>query len=293
MGKRLAIKGHSTRGKEVIELLEMMGGKNKSDNEGEYENLYYCIDDDGDINYMSELELDEEFTVFTLDEFYAKYPYKVGDKVDVWVKGADIEGYGTYEPVEIESIKWDDIRRKIVYKVKDINRWFWVEDIKCKYDNKETKVEGNLIVSEDVTKNERMEIDLNEYDYKVKNGKLIISKKKPVYPTTISECCKIIYDIPNYAHCGHKHELLFNFQNLLICRNAYWKIVGEQLGLDKHWAHDWDSGKPCYCISVSRNTIGKGKWYTDNKILAFPTEEIRDTFYENFKDLIENCKELL
>lgn len=29
------------------------------------------------------------------------------------------------------------------------------------------------------------------------------------------------------------------------------------------------------------------------KALAFPTAEMRDTFYENFKDLIEQCKELL
>jgi hypothetical protein len=28
-------------------------------------------------------------------------------------------------------------------------------------------------------------------------------------------------------------------------------------------------------------------------ILAFPTEEMRDAFYENFKYLIEECKELL
>ena len=27
--------------------------------------------------------------------------------------------------------------------------------------------------------------------------------------------------------------------------------------------------------------------------LSFPTEEMRDAFYENFKDLIEQCKELL
>ena len=27
--------------------------------------------------------------------------------------------------------------------------------------------------------------------------------------------------------------------------------------------------------------------------LAFPTEEMRDAFYENFKELIEECKELL
>ena len=30
-----------------------------------------------------------------------------------------------------------------------------------------------------------------------------------------------------------------------------------------------------------------------NVILTFPTEEMRDAFYENFKDLIEGCKELL
>lgn len=30
-----------------------------------------------------------------------------------------------------------------------------------------------------------------------------------------------------------------------------------------------------------------------NKILIFPTEEIRDIFYENFQDKIEECKELL
>ena len=30
-----------------------------------------------------------------------------------------------------------------------------------------------------------------------------------------------------------------------------------------------------------------------NHILSFPTEEMRDAFYENFKDLIELCKEFL
>ena len=28
-------------------------------------------------------------------------------------------------------------------------------------------------------------------------------------------------------------------------------------------------------------------------ILEFPTEEMRDAFYENFKELINECKELL
>ena len=35
MGKKLAIKGHSTRGKEVIELLKILGGENKFDHDGQ------------------------------------------------------------------------------------------------------------------------------------------------------------------------------------------------------------------------------------------------------------------
>ena len=50
----------------------------------------------------------------------------------------------------------------------------------------------------------------------------------------------------------------------------------------------------------SQNLINNnGNIYTyeyhgsNNVLLAFPTEEMRDAFYENFKDLIEQCKELL
>lgn len=131
-----------------------------------------------------------------------------------------------------------------------------------------------------------------EFD-RVDDNKIILKPIKSKYPKTLGDCCKVIGDIGDYQMCGYKHELLFNFQNLLICRDAYWKIAGKELGLDGPWEHDWTSGYPVYCISVNVNTIGKGKWYTDNKILAFPTEEMRDAFHENFKDLIEQCKELL
>ena len=40
--------------------------------------------------------------------------------------------------------------------------------------------------------------------------------------------------------------------------------------------------------------LHKGQYdSSDNCILIFPTEEIRDAFYENFKNEIEQCKELL
>ena len=44
--------------------------------------------------------------------------------------------------------------------------------------------------------------------------------------------------------------------------------------------------------------VDGGEFITTSKIrgqqiLTFPTKDMQDAFYENFKDLIEQCKELL
>ena len=60
------------------------------------------------------------------------------------------------------------------------------------------------------------------------------------------------------------------------------------------WEPDWlDDDTKKYVITSSKvfETFG-GLGYI-NYILTFPTEEMRNAFYENFKALIEQCKELL
>ena len=81
----LAIKGHPTRGKEVIQLLEMLGGKNEDNMGGSEPRLYYLI---GILNpkilcsYICNLtSCHEDFIFYTLEEFEEKFPYKVGDCV--------------------------------------------------------------------------------------------------------------------------------------------------------------------------------------------------------------------
>ena len=61
------------------------------------------------------------------------------------------------------------------------------------------------------------------------------------------------------------------------------------MGLDKPWGPDFtqDSGSKYSMLFANCVSI------TGSRILAFPTQEMRDAFYENFKDLIEQCKELL
>lgn len=78
MGKKLAIKGHSTRGNEVIELLEMMGGKNVCNLDGKHAILWISDRNNYICNKLLELERTPNFEIFTIDEFLEKYPHKVG-----------------------------------------------------------------------------------------------------------------------------------------------------------------------------------------------------------------------
>ena len=69
---------------------------------------------------------------------------------------------------------------------------------------------------------------------------------------------------------------------LLICRDAYWKIAGEEMGLGKPWEPQ-EGVIYCYMPNAPHYI---------RSIFPFPTEEMRDAFYENFKSKIEICKEL-
>ena len=155
--------------------------------------------------------------------------------------------------------------------------------------------------------NEKLEINLkNGYQFVDENGnvinatKIVLEKKKKEYPKTYEECRDYIescYDEPFCADLiatGYKSKLIESFARLLICRDAYWKIAGEEMGLGKPWNPDWENIESTkYVICGYREEIRKDISYYIHFILAFPTEEMRDAFYENFKELIEICKELL
>ena len=118
---------------------------------------------------------------------------------------------------------------------------------------------------------------------------------KKEYPKTYEECEKILglEDSIIEGCLGYEYKLLNAFQKLLMCRDAYWKIAGEEMGLGKPWKPDWKVYDKKYVIGMHECMIYQDTETRNNKILAFPTEEMRDAFYENFKELIEICKELL
>lgn len=116
---------------------------------------------------------------------------------------------------------------------------------------------------------------------------ILVTKKEVEYPKDYDGCSNVLNDDEKMS-LWVMNELL----KLVNARNAYWKIYGEANGLGGSWKPSFQSG--CFVIF----TNGDGVIETDvqfglNAILAFPTAELRDMFYERFKSEIELCKELL
>ena len=348
--KILAIKGHATRGKEVIEILEMLGGKNRFYYDGTFKELIYTIG--------SELELDvfninspnvkNDYIVFTLEQFIEKFPYKVGDKVNV---------YDYESEVRIDDMKWDG--REIQYQVfTDETEWYSAAElmeINCN-DNYIYKV-GDIVSTIYSDSNHKI---LNafwnetekEYEYVLRGeentyfsnelkpykqninmenkeiiptldgkkmgggyisyvipegytydgfnslGEIILKPNKIQYPTNYEECCDVLRMPKDESYIDIDVPLSYNkvltaFTQLLICRDAYWKIFGEEMKLGKPWEPDFNDNTDKYFICYVRDEVWMSYIKDCNKVLVFPTEEMRNIFYENFKKEIEICKKLI
>lgn len=298
---QIAIKGHDTRGNEVIEILEMLGGKNILRYFGDDDDAVYSIEGQDIVIYELEAIKNDDFIVFTLEEFLEKYPYKVRDNVKAWVNGE----CGFFV---IQDMAWYCVSKVIKYKI--LGYWLSAETLQpYKEETMEERKYADLRL--DVDQDDKLATEATidgdkitaPENYligkvtKVDNGVLVeFVKKQPQYPKTYVECAKIL-DTFSAAHIdGYKCELFEKLQELIICRDAYWKIAGEQMGLGKPWEPENPAKHYIFTIETSGGVITStnaitSKW--GNRILVFPTEEMRDAFHDNFKDMIEQCKMFL
>lgn len=288
MGKSLAIRGHDTRGDEVIELLEMMGGSNIYNLLGNNSYMYYANDIRQNIIRGSKDMFDEDIQFFNLEEFLEKYPFKVHDLVNI----------PEYEStVGICGMRWDKTCRDVEYLVYrcDDEEWYTTKELLEYNDNpneipknkEEKKINQMSLANCDL---DEVEIVLgNKFELKIEDGKYYAVRKKLTYPKTYTECKNMI---PKNVYYGY--SMFMTLQNLIICRDVYWDIYGKQTGLGEPWKPDWSNDDETkFCIYTTQNIISLDIFGVDNRILAFPTEEMRDAFYKNFKNEIEQCKELL
>lgn len=139
---------------------------------------------------------------------------------------------------------------------------------------------------------------------KVENGEIILKEVKKELPKTWEECYTKLGKgeyISNLSTISNIVELIkpdnnnknmlpaglgkpmLAFCQLLVNRNAY----------RDGWEPDWTKGDNKYVIMNYRGIISTENYSFMSYVLSFQSMEIRDKFLENFRDLIEEAKELI
>ena len=131
--------------------------------------------------------------------------------------------------------------------------------------------------------------------------------KKDSKPRNWEEYCKQVCNTPAFKAvywsdcvmgCNRIDCPQFNEFNTEEEAKAF-LALGKLIQLRDAWWGDWkpnwnDLDTKKYCISIDKEyQIYKVCYNACQKILAFPTAEMRDDFLEAFKDLIEEAKILL
>ena len=262
---KIAIQGHLTRGKEVIQILESLGGKNTEKLKGIYETFYY-IDNKNEIGDDYKRNFPPTYKFYTLEEFEKEFPFKIGDEVIFPVKTGLASGKVTGLTYVGDQLKYEVDNRIAGYR--------YIEPHKLSlYPMKE---ERNITLTLDKAKEwynkggELKEIALQAFT----------KKELDPLPRSWEEFCKQGNPIASWRYnIPIKYETLFKLEQL---RNCWWG----------NWKPTWD-GSTKYAIKRNCNEISIIRTYNTSSFLVFPTREMAEEFLECFRDLIEKAGDLI
>ncbi|MGL5913091.1 MAG: hypothetical protein ACRCZB_02915 [Bacteroidales bacterium] len=215
-----------------------------------------------------------------------------GNKFDPSIFANDImanrfkKGF-SWDRTDEDGLFWDDIIDK-----KRFDLFFE------KYPKKEQKQETNMKAELKIP--EGFEFDC------VENGVIKLKAIKKEFPKTWEECIEVgktYYYINTIS--AIKDEKITEDRYLPVNRNlmtsyktaeamrAFIMLITARDAYRNGWVPDWSNDERKYCISSRMNKIEIGNYTYYSEPISFQSREVRDAFFENFKDLLEEAKELL
>lgn len=290
---KIAIHGHPTRGKEVIQILESLGGKNKIGLNGRSATLYYI--DKGEIRNTYYLTTD--YKIYTLEEFEKEFPFKIGDKVTTT---------GTKHPKIITGIT--DTQWGLRYVISEIKfpDSKEIPHISQIYLYKEMEEERNITLTLSKAKEwyqkggELKEVALQAYteeeltkielpktwgefceNYPTKSGEWFISNTSAIIP------------IPNRDRLPSRDKNIVPSRKAAEAHLALMQLHQLRDVYRQGWVPNWEDKNKKFIIYCYMNTYSIDWCNSNNHFLAFQSEEIAKTFLTNFRDLIEKAGDLI
>ena len=286
---KIAIQGHPTRGKEVIQILESLGGKNNALFIGVM-NFWYYIDSDGHIRNDYEFVLTRAgFKTYTLEEFEKEFPFKPGDTV---IDKDGDEGCIAH---------LCNINGCVYYSVKYNYNQFTVQLPKSLKLKKKEMNTRNITLTLDKAKEwykkggELKEIALQAFTEKELNP-LPRSWEEfcKNYPIKPEEICINVYSKFIFSNVGDRNST--HDKNIYPSRkSAEAHLAMIQLEqLRDCWRQGWKPTpeKAVYAIKVCNGKLDVFHYFT-REFLSFPTREMAEEFLKCFRDLIEKAGDLI
>ena len=267
----IAIKGHQTRGEDVIKTLISLGDFNRAKLLGNGVNNYYYIDS----TLHNTIYCHETFNgikKYTLEEFEDLFPFRVGDIVDhpeynTPFKVVEFNPEDFY-PYTIEGVCKLKTKSNILTKHKEnmstLNKFVRVSLEKAKeWYNKG----GDL---KEIALQAFEEKDLNPFP---KTWEDYINKKE--------YNCKILDNLKSVKNLPYKYEAILKLEYL---RNHY----------RQGWYPCWSNDEVAHVITRNLdNTIIVTTSKHISVFLSFKSKEIAELFYNNFKELIIQAGDLI
>ena len=295
---KLGIFGNEKKGNKVIQFLEMLGGVNSSDYNGMDCKYVYYINKKHN-NAIERIEWAKmpsthNFTIMSYDILITEHPFCLNEKV-WWTCGIELK------ECVIKHMHFCDNEMNYTLETLSGDFIYCTKQNISKFDMDtltDINVKGSIIrmttpqtINISDIETDKIEIVLSDnLEMLVEDGKTYIVKKPIVFPTDYKDCTAMLGVFDNGDFEDYEEVEFSLLKQLIICRNAYWKIAGEQMGLGKPWKPDWSMySEKKYCIKYSQNEIKSCEYVTESKLLSFPTKDIRNKFLESFRNLIEEC----
>ena len=259
---KIAIQGHLTRGKEVIQILKSLGGKNVEGLTGTYETFYY-IDDKNEIGDDHKKNFPPTYKLYTLEEFEKEFPFKIGDKV-IHKEFNDFFEVISFNP---ES--------SYPYEIKGVCKFNTKSHVLTKWQPK-MKEERFVTLTLDKAKEwynkggELKEIALQAFTEKELNS---LPRSWEEYCMTHGCVCLSA----RYTNISLKYDALIKLEQLRDC-----------------WRQGWvpTPGESYYVIKLGFKGLDIYRFCTV-EFLSFPTREMAEEFLKCFRDLIEKAGDLI
>ena len=283
---KIAIKGHASRGKEVIQILESLGGKNTFDYKGDGIRTAYFIGMDYSIYGFYACSPKVGFKVYTLEEFEKEFPFKVGDRVRHISSTCIIKEYGFMNNKPVYVVKSTELGILATIPIELLKPYKEME-------------ERNITLTLDKAKEwykkggELKEIALQAFGEKELNplprsweefatnyarmGYYISSDGKPLMCASSGKLSS-----PHVCPSKKSAEAHLAMIQLEQLRNCWWN----------GWKPEWDSSCK-HVIRRDHNEICVINACHISSFLVFPTYEMAKEFLECFKDLIEKAGDLI